>query len=115
MLFGVGTGDVADAFNRQYREMNSSLSEEWRLRAHNQYLTFLISFGLIGFLLVMTSLVFPVFKEKGISNIRFLVFIAIILISMMNEDTFETSAGAMFASFFYALFLFGTKNESNGK
>jgi len=113
-VFGVGTGDVPDAFDRQYQEMNSLLSEDWRLRAHNQYLTFLISFGLVGFLMVVWGIIQPAIMEQGFSQYRFTIFIIIVLLSMINEDTLETSAGAMFVAFFYTLLLFRSKSESYG-
>jgi len=113
-VFGVGTGDVPDAFARQYEKMGSILSEEWRLRAHNQYLTFLIAFGTVGFILVMISLICPAIMEGGFSGFRFVIFMSIAFLSMISEDTLETSAGAMFFSFFYALLIFGTKKDSYG-
>ena len=36
--FGVGTGDVPQAFAQTYDEIHSPLKEEFRFRAHNQYL-----------------------------------------------------------------------------
>jgi hypothetical protein len=110
-IFGVGTGDVPDAFDRQYKAMHSMLSDEWRLRAHNQYLTFLISFGLVGFIVAIWAMFHPVFLQKGCTQFRFAVFLTIALLSMIPEDTLETSAGAMFISFFYAVLLFGTKSK----
>ncbi|MEA1898248.1 MAG: O-antigen ligase family protein, partial [Bacteroidota bacterium] len=104
--FGVGTGDVPGAFEEQYDTDNSQLDKEWRLRGHNQYLTFLISFGSFGFILIMFVFLFPVFREKTWKSYYSGVFLAIIFLSMLNEDTFETSVGAVFFAYFYALFLF---------
>ncbi|HEX3007363.1 MAG TPA: hypothetical protein VHO90_07085, partial [Bacteroidales bacterium] len=39
---GVGTGDVAAAFKEQYIKDDSKLVERWRLRAHNQMITFFL-------------------------------------------------------------------------
>ncbi|MFO7863197.1 MAG: O-antigen ligase family protein [Salinivirgaceae bacterium] len=36
-VFGVGTGDVPDAFHAYYEQTNSVLQDRWRLRTHNQY------------------------------------------------------------------------------
>jgi len=108
---GVGTGDVPNAFEKQYKQMNSQLSQEWRLRAHNQFLTFFITFGVFGFCGVLFILFYPVFRENGWRNFFFVVFLSIALLSMLNEDTLETSAGVMFFAYFYGLFLFGIKQE----
>lgn len=111
--FGVGTGDVQDAFNKQYKLNNSELPDRYRLRAHNQYLTFLLSFGIFGFILVFFFMIYPVVKCKGYKNYLFIVVFLIALISFLNEDTLETQIGITFFTFFYSLFLFGIKSNSN--
>jgi hypothetical protein len=104
---GVGTGDVARAFETYYDNSDSQLKEKYRLRAHNQYLTYLITFGFIGFCWFMVALVWPVFLEKKWKDYLFVVFFIIGLMSMMNEDTLETHTGNSYFAFFYALFLLG--------
>ena len=109
--FGTGTGDVADAFSKYYDETDSKLDKKWRLRAHNQYITFIITFGLFGFLWIMFSLIYPASLEKKWKDYFFIMFFIIGFLSMFNEDTLETHIGNSFFSFFYALFLFGVRNE----
>lgn len=104
--FGTGTGDVVNAFKVQYVKDNSPLSQKWRLRAHNQFVTFFLSFGLIGFLVIMFSLFVPPFLRKCLNNYLFLTFFLIFVLSMLNEDTLETHAGISFMALFYALLLF---------
>jgi hypothetical protein len=104
--FGVGTGDVAEAFNRYYAENETGLAPRWQLRAHNQFLTFLISFGLTGFLLVMLAMITPFFIERRGGQILPVMFASIALLSMLTEDTLETQAGATFFAFFYVLLIF---------
>jgi len=106
LLFGVGTGDVPSIYEEQYKLNDSQLAKKWRLRAHNQYLTFLVSFGIIGFFLIMFVILFPVFYDKVWKSYYPGVFLIIIFLSMLNEDTLETSVGAVFFAYFYALFLF---------
>jgi hypothetical protein len=110
--FGVGTGDVQDAFNKQYEINKSKLPQEYRYRAHNQYLTFFISFGIVGFILVVFAMFYPVFVNKGFKNYLFIVVYLIALLSFLNEDTLETQIGITFFTFFYSLFLFGMKTRT---
>jgi hypothetical protein len=105
-LFGTGTGDVALAYKNYYAENESRLAPEWQLRAHNQFLTFFVSFGLAGFLVVLFGMISPLIIEKRIWQILPFTFICIALLSMLTEDTLETQAGATFFAFFYALFIF---------
>ncbi|MCB2194624.1 MAG: O-antigen ligase family protein [Bacteroidetes bacterium] len=113
--FGVGTGDVQDAFYKQYEINESKLPKEYRYRAHNQYLTFLISFGIVGFILVFFAMFYPAFVHKGFRNYLFVVVFLIALLSFLNEDTLETQIGITFFTFFYSLFLFGHENSFRTK
>jgi len=112
---GVGTGDVQDAFNKQYETGQHKLSEKYRLRTHNQYLTFVVSFGLVGFVFICFFMVYPVLKHRGYKNYLFLIVFVIALLSFINEDTLETQTGITFFSYFYSLFLFGSARNFKNK
>jgi hypothetical protein len=58
VLFGVGTGDLEIAFAEQYQLDKTQLTMEFRNRAHNQYLTMFVAFGILGFLWFLTWLFF---------------------------------------------------------
>ncbi|MFC2119968.1 O-antigen ligase family protein [Bacteroidota bacterium] len=108
---GVGTGDLINSYRIEYEKMDSTLDMNRRLRAHNQYLTFLAAFGIFGFLWIMYALIYPVVLERKSMNYFFVIYFIIAFLSMLNEDTIETQAGASFFAFFYSLFLFGYKKE----
>jgi O-antigen ligase len=105
-LIGVGTGDVNDEYMKQYRKDKSELIYKFRDRAHNQYLTILISFGILGFLLFIGSLFTPLFYSGIRNEILYLFFFTLILVSFLGEDTLETQAGVTFFAFFNSLFIF---------
>lgn len=109
---GVGTGDLQMAFDKQYEDDNSVLDPDWRLRAHNQFLSFFIAFGVFGFLYCVFALFAPVVFEKKYHDAIFMIVFFIGVLSFINEDTLETHIGATFFAFFYALLLFGLKNQS---
>ncbi len=109
---GVGTGDVKNAFDNAYRELDSPLKLNYRLRAHNQYITFFISFGLFGFILCMFAIIAPIIIVRKKGNILIFTFIIMLLSSMMSEDTLETQAGVTFFISFYTLLLFATKHNN---
>jgi hypothetical protein len=104
--FGVGTGDVQDAFDKQYELDRSPLAMTSRLRAHNQLVTFMVTFGFVGFLLILCSLFLPPFFERKYTNYLFIIIFIIGLLSFLTEDTLETHQGISFFAFFYSLFLF---------
>ena len=104
--FGVGTGDVPQTFAQTYDEIHSPLKEEFRFRAHNQYLAIAVAFGLVGLAFFLFVLLYPWFASKRTHTYLNMVFLCIILVSMFPEDTLETQAGATLFAFFMALLLF---------
>ncbi len=110
-IFGVGTGDLQSAFEEQYNKSSTPLAQEWQLRAHNQWLTFAVAMGVIGFLLMVIAFFAPAIIERGFTQYLFLLFFTIAFISMFNEDTLETQAGVAFIAFFYPLLLFSVPHE----
>lgn len=106
ILTGVGTGDVQDAYNAEYDKAFFKMAPEFRLRAHNQYLTMLVSFGIMGlivFLIYAFSILWTgAYKENTYFALAFLL---IMLFSFLSEDTLETQSGVTFISFFLTLFI----------
>ncbi len=117
LLTGTGIGDVNDEYLAIYEEENSSLNPEWRNRAHNQFLTFLVAFGIFGFLICLFAWFYPAFSKwnSNGSFYYFMVFFIIATVSMFSDDTLETSTGAVFVSFFYALLKWATTAKLENK
>jgi hypothetical protein len=111
-FFGTGTGDLSDEFKLQYLNDNSALRPQYRHLTHNQYLTFLGSFGIIGFVIISLSLVIPAFVNRSFRSFLFFVFSVVMILSMLGEDTLETHTGVSLFAYFYSLFIFGKENEA---
>lgn len=101
---GVGTGDVKQAFADEYAANLNFMVPEWRKRAHNQFVTFWIAFGLPALLWILYAIYSPVISGWKKGGYPAWVFALIFTLSMFNEDTMETHAGATFFAFFYALY-----------
>jgi hypothetical protein len=110
--FGVGTGDVPQAFAQTYDEIHSPLKEEFRFRAHNQYLAIAVAFGLLGLAFFLFVLFYPWLSSKRNHTYLYAVFLTIMLLSMFPEDTLETQAGATLFAFFVSFLLFARKTLS---
>jgi hypothetical protein len=104
-LAGVGTGDVARAFNDEYDSNATPLRPEYRLRAHNQYLTFGVTFGIPGAVVALAILLVPWLTSRNRFSYLFLLFMTVIVVSMFNDDTFGSFTGAAFFSYFYTLLI----------
>jgi hypothetical protein len=107
LLYGVGTGDVRQAYEKYYEDSDSPLRLERRRRAHNQFLTLAITFGIPGAILCVLALIIPVFIRKRWSSYMLIVFLFTMALSMLDEDTLENTPGVVMFALFYALFVFG--------
>ncbi len=111
---GVGTGDVPQAFQQAYLERESSLGPEWRLRAHNQYLTMAVAFGWPGLLLFVFILIYCFWIALKRTDLLYLAFLIIAAGSFLNEDTLETQAGVTFFAFLNGLLLYSSLQRGCG-
>lgn len=93
-LIGVGTGDVPRELKKQLQENSSSLAET-NMRPHNQYFSIVFSYGILGLLIWFVFLFYPMFRQSLNTNPYYLVFLIIMLISFVSEDTLDNQAGIM--------------------
>jgi len=107
LLFGVGNGDVLQAFKQYYETHDSPLDSQQRRMVHNQYLSEWISFGLPGLLVFLAALVGPLFLAGRQRSFLATGVLMIILVSMLGVGTLDAATGVAFGGLFYSLFLFG--------
>ena len=107
LFFGVGTGDGKNSLMEYYKKSNVNLEQKYWFLSHNQYLTVWIASGLIGLVMFLGGLLFPFFYEKRQGCFLCFIFLIIIILSMLSEDTFETHIGVSFAALFYSILIFG--------
>jgi hypothetical protein len=107
-LFGIGTGNWRVKFNEAFVEMNSSLREELRASSHNQYLNYLVKFGLVGFLYILSAVLVPVFRTKSHRNCVFVFFLIFMGFANLGDSNLESHMGLTFFSFFYSFFLWNS-------
>ena len=114
-VFGVGTGDIVDAFANYYEDTNSKLRPEYRFRSHNQYLAITVAFGIVGLLWFLFSMLYPVLADKKNRNYLYLVFLFIMMLSMLTEDTLETQIGVTLFAYFNSLLVFCNEPSSDSR
>ena len=110
--FGNGTGGYYDAYQAKYNQNKFFQNKQYRQRSHNMFLSYWIDFGLIGMCYICFALTAPVFLERKTKSFLLLIFLLIVLISFMNEDTLNNHDAISFFAFFYPLYLY-TKYESH--
>jgi O-antigen ligase len=110
-VFGVGTGDVQDAFDHYYETTHSRLKPDFRLRAHNSYLTFALSFGIFGLVLFLALIVYYLRVNMRQRNFIAIAFILIFILTSFIEDTLESQMGACIFALFIGLFIEDKRKE----
>jgi O-antigen ligase len=111
-FLGVGTGDSSSAFEEMYNRTDARLSEQNRLRAHNQFLSIALTLGIVGFLIFLVSIAAPFLLLKNANSFLYIGFSIILYASMLNEDTLETQVGVTLYAFFNVFLLYGVRSLS---
>ncbi|MCB0664478.1 MAG: O-antigen ligase family protein [Saprospiraceae bacterium] len=107
-VFGAGTGDLRGEMQTYFYD---HYDKDTFIMPHNQFISILAGSGLVGLLLFVLALVFPVCHcyRTWPGNHLFIAMSIIIFISLMVENTFETSIGVAFYLFFTLIGLNHTK------
>lgn len=102
---GAGTGNQQSAYLRIAEREKSRLEPSRLGSPHNQYLGYLIKFGIIGTAWILLAIAIPFFRLKGFKSFGFSVFMAGFLFANLGESNFETFIGINFFGLFYCLML----------
>lgn len=102
---GVGTGDVDDALHAELAATGSDMAGTYK-STHNQYLSFLAAFGIVGFSFLLFMFIRPLATRRPSPPTRhsllMLAWLLTILISFLTEDTLDTLAGILFCTWLLA-------------
>ena len=113
--FGVGTGNWKSAYRDAYQQMQSKMDPARYGDAHNQYLNYMVKFGLMGLLWILFAILYPVIKTRRFRNPFFFLFLIIVLISNLGDSNFEDHVGANFFVVFYCLFISFAEPEKDAE
>ncbi|MCQ2299365.1 MAG: O-antigen ligase family protein [Bacteroidales bacterium] len=104
-LFGTGTGDYIDLCHEKLAAMDSPIEQTtWRTHVHSQYLTLLVMFGLVGFLILAGAFIYTLRTLSSSTYFPYLLIITVLLVSMLTENTLDTIGGYMMCAFFPPFF-----------
>jgi O-antigen ligase len=103
-IFGVGTGDLEVEMDRQVKTDFPNYKESVKL-PHNQFIYFLTATGLLGFIVSLLAIYWPIGVKTYRKFILFFVFQWMVFASFLVEYTLETSIGAAFFLYFQLFFM----------
>ncbi|HPE77932.1 MAG TPA: O-antigen ligase family protein, partial [Draconibacterium sp.] len=102
---GVGAGNWKEEFKSAYLRNNSKLEEGLYASSHNQYLNYMVKFGIIGLIVIMSFIIYPIIKTRSYYDPLFLIFLVFLFFANFADSNFESHMGSSFFVFFYCLFL----------
>ncbi|MDB5230303.1 MAG: hypothetical protein JWN76_1108 [Chitinophagaceae bacterium] len=108
-LTGYGTGSEIPILKQAYFDQklyNAYLKE---LNTHNQYISFMLKYGIAGLLVYLLILGFGLYTAFRKKDILFISFLVIIIIVGTAENFLDVNKGIFFFSFFYSFFIFYNK------
>lgn len=111
-FFGVGTGNWKQAFVDAYNENHSNLEPVQYGSSHNQYLNYMVKFGVLGFLWIMFAWVYPLFLQNKQHFYPAVMLLLILGIANFSDSNLEAHMGISFFVFFYSLFLFSETKQT---
>ncbi len=109
-ITGVGAGDIKEDMQEAYLE-NDAYKDIVAITPHNQFIYVFAATGLIGIIIFIAAVLYPLISQKRYKFFLFAAFHIIVLFSLLSEHTFEIQVGTAF----YLLFLLLIKHYIDNK
>jgi hypothetical protein len=103
MLLGVGTGDVFDTYKQAYAMDNRGMEKRFQGISHNQFLTIGITLGILGIIILLLSLIYPLFLYRR--DYLYVAFVLLMVVSFLTDNTFDRQSGVTLFAFFNAFLI----------
>jgi O-antigen ligase len=111
---GVGNGDARDAMRGKYTQMAlkdsyyDDLKNKKLFNSHNQYLETWLTTGILGFILLITTLLLPLFQNRRSKYYEILIaFVALSSFNFIFESMYDTFIGVGFITFICSFLYYG--------
>lgn len=108
-IIGYGTGDEKNELSRVYQQRGYEIG---RVNAHNQYLSLLIQYGMMGLVLLIVLFVYLIRKSILQKNEKIFLIVVIMIISMITESYLELQQGVFYFCTFVTLFVYQKENNN---
>jgi O-antigen ligase len=102
---GVGTGDVQDHLQQCYAD-EKFWGDRYLLNAHNEFLEEMVRHGFPGALLLLVSLLYPLWLSIKLNKKLYTVFLVVFIMSSLTESTLSRQKGVVFYALFNSVFAF---------
>ncbi len=104
-LAGIGPQNVQQALNQCYYQFEGDDFSRHSFNTHNQYLDSLISHGILGLVLLLIMIIYPIVQAIRLKDPILLSFTLLIALCMLTENILSRQAGVVFYAFFNSILL----------
>ena len=111
-VWGTGPAHVVSELHMQYPRQEIHLPKQYWHKPHNQFILYLLQYGIVGFVIIFTSSIIIFYKGFQSKNTLTISWTVIVAISCLNEDMLDTINGLVFFAFFGCLFLCSRPHSS---
>ena len=112
-MLGYGTGDVKDMLRVQNEKNEFFSISHLNYDPHSQILYMLISYGIVGFFVLIVVFFFPIFAIYKIENYFAVTVLFIILLNCLTESFLIRQEGIVPTALFIAVFSFLNKKTTH--
>lgn len=102
--FGVGAADSKPELNKYFAETNQKFLAKYEFPTHNQFLDFLLKFGILGPLVVLLYIFAIGYLGYKLKNAVILAFFLIFFTSNLTDDFLLRFDGIAFSGFWFSIF-----------
>jgi len=103
-LIGYGTGDEIAMLRTRYLKRELYISYLESFNAHNQYISYLIKNGILGFCVFLIAFIYYLFLAIKHRDFLYLSFLLLLLIGFYTENILDANKGIIFFAFFNTCF-----------
>lgn len=104
ILIGVGAADGKDELNQAYIDTNQKFLAEYKFPTHNQYLDFLLKFGVLGFICTIIFMLHILWISIQLRHSLVFMFFVLFSISNLTDDFLIRFDGITFSALWISIF-----------
>jgi O-antigen ligase len=104
LLYGVGSSDSKKELFKYYKTTNQKFLSKYQLPVHNQYLDYLLKFGILGMLGAFVYIGFIGYIGVKSKNVIVFAFFLLFFISNLTDDFLIRFDGIVFSGFWISVF-----------
>lgn len=101
-IVGVGSGDVQDEMNKVYKNEYPDIDKNNWLIPHNQFVYIYTALGIVGLLVFIGCLLYPLFNRDVLNDVFCLAVLISSYTSFLSESTLEVQQGIVLVSLLFS-------------